>query len=134
MKIFVDENVSKALCSPLESLFKAHRFRSSEREGLLGVWDIPLFEELAERGFGAIITLDSQQLERPAERDGLRRAGLHWIGMASPPGAGLAVIGGLAAVIMGGLPHVLDDWRETPHIYRLSASVLESSRPAIEVL
>lgn len=134
MKFFLDENISHSLCGPLESLFKAHRFRSSERESLQGVLDVDLFRELREREFGAIITLDAQQLELPDERNGLRNAGLHWVGMGNPPGTGLEVLGGLAATIMAGLPHVLDDWRTKPHVYRLGGQIVPASRPTVELL
>jgi hypothetical protein len=133
-KIFLDENLSHEMTAPLGAIFKAHRFKACRGEGLVGYYDEPLFEELGARDFGAIITLDAKQLENAGEREGLRQAGLHWIGLTQPAGSGLAVLAGLAAMVIAGLPHVLDDWRTEPHIYRLSSGVVNYSRPTVERL
>ncbi|TFB71565.1 hypothetical protein E3O06_12030 [Cryobacterium glaciale] len=133
-KFFIDENLHARLAVPLESVFRNHRFRSCEKEMLLGELDVPLIAELGTRGFDAIITLDAAQLRIDEERNGLRSAGLHWIGLRSPTGSGLSVISTLTANIIAGLPKVLDDWRVLPHAYRLNPYALESSFATVELL
>lgn len=133
-KFFIDENLHARLSIPLESVFRSHKFRSCEKEVLLGELDVALITELGVRGFDAIITLDAAQLRIVEERDALRDAGLHWIGLTNPAGAGLSVISALTANIIAGLPKVLDDWRTAPHAYRLSPHTLDASRAMAEPL
>ena len=84
MKIFyVDENLSHGLAEPLRRTFLRHKFLTPQACGLLGVEDVPLFQDLAAREVDCLITLDKMQLENPDERAGLRAAGLHWLGLSS---------------------------------------------------
>lgn len=116
---FIDENLMPRLESSLAGLFPKHRFRHASTENLLGVEDVSLFDDLRQREFDAIITLDKQQLAKPSEYQKLAECGLHWIGFAHPSAGGLKAIAFQVATISMGLPFVLDSWNELPTAYRL---------------
>lgn len=108
MKFFIDENLPPSLTQPLRELFLRHEFFSFIDEGLGGALDIPLFEELQQRGFDAIITKDTGQVGRnDAERRALHDRKIHWVGVAQPKARGLHLIATWSANIMAALPHVL---------------------------
>jgi hypothetical protein len=108
VRFFVDENLSPILALPLNALFRSHEFRTSLDEGLVGALDIPLFAELQPRGFGAIITKDSNQVVRKdLERRALYDNKIHWVGVAEPAAKGLHLIATWTANITAALPHVL---------------------------
>ena len=89
MKLYLDENLTPELQRPLTRLYR-HGFRTPQQEKLSGVEDLRLFQDLADRDFNAIITKDKKQLEDSGERDGLRAAGLHWIGVGEFVGYALS--------------------------------------------
>lgn len=119
---YIDENLTPALKAPLSKIFTSCTFRTPADEHMIGVQDIELFDELRERDYDAIITGDARQLERVDERDGLRKAGLHWIGFSRLRSAGQGLLSLEAATILGGLPHVLSNWADTPTAYLLRSA------------
>ena len=66
MKFLVDENESANVCGPLAQLHPGHVFRHVTDEGLNGLQDVDLFAAMAERDFGALITLDGAQITAAA--------------------------------------------------------------------
>ncbi|MGO4859616.1 hypothetical protein [Arthrobacter sp. 2MCAF14] len=120
MKLYLDENLPyTTLIEPLTKLFRTHVFRHPGQESLAGIEDVDLFGCLAEKDFDAIITQDANQLNNLDERDGLRSAGLHWIGVPQLNEAGLHGLGAVAGMVIAGLPYFFDDARSVPHIYKL---------------
>lgn len=121
MKFFIDENLPHVLAQPLSSVYRKHKFDTAQHTMLRSIDDQDLFIDLDDRGFDAIITLDRQQLVHHDERDGLAHAGLHWIGVPPVRAKGLALLASVTSIVIGGLHHVLDDWQDKPHLYRLRA-------------
>lgn len=108
MKFFIDENLPPSLALPLGVLFYRDEFRTFQDEGLGGALDIPLFAELHNRGFNAIITKDSNQVvHNDAERRALHDRKIHWVGVKEPACGGLHLIATWTANITAALPHVL---------------------------
>lgn len=134
MKLYIDENLPyRMLLEPLTKLYRKHLFRHPGQEALVGTEDVDLFEALAERDFDAIITQDANQLKNPDERQGLRMAGLHWIGVPQLNEAGLHGLGAVAGIVISGLPYFFDSDADAPHIYKLKPVPGKASRgPEIE--
>ncbi|WP_053723017.1 hypothetical protein [Saccharothrix sp. NRRL B-16348] len=109
MKFFIDENLPPRLTDPLDVIFRGHEFRSCLHEGLSGTLDIPLFEILRTREFGAIITKDTGQVGRnDDERRALHERGIHWIGVKEPSARGLQLVTAWVASITAAMPHILE--------------------------
>jgi hypothetical protein len=77
VKFFLDHNLSPRLIKPLVTIHPKHSFGCALEEGLTATEDIPLFAELADRQFEAIITRDRNQLSDPEECAALQASGLH---------------------------------------------------------
>lgn len=109
MKVYVDENESPYFAQHINLIYgpgTGATLHTPQEEGLCGVKDIPLFEELRTRNFSAIITRDRQQLRRvdPAtgqsEADKLHECRLHWIGHTTPAADGADLIAELTALYL----------------------------------
>ncbi len=109
MKFFLDNNETPQILSVLAPVYRQHEFRTAVEEHLTDLLDIPLFQELSNRGFDAIITRDRNQLGDPAERGALRSAGLHWIGHKEPNTEGISIITSLTAGYLSAFPHILNE-------------------------
>lgn len=133
-KFFVDENLPPHLAGALSAVHRKDRFRSAEAESLRGVYDVALFGELQLRDFDGIITLDKAQIDNVEERDGLRAAGLHWVGLQQPPGSGITVYSKLTSMALLGLPHLLSSWPAAPHLFLVSSNSVEGGALRIEAL
>ena len=107
MRFFLDENESQVVLEPLRLLYRSHEFVPWQDEGLGGLDDIPLIQELGSRQYDALITRDKNQLSDPDERHALIDGHLHWIGHKEPA-PGLAGIAGLVAGYISAFPHILD--------------------------
>lgn len=133
MKLYIDENLPHALVEPLTKLYRGHTFRHPAQEILTGVEDVELFSELGVRDFDAIITQDANQLTNQDEREGLRKAGLHWIGVPQLNEAGIHGMGAVAGMVIAGLPYFFEDSPSLPHIYRLKPMARRTQRgPDVE--
>jgi hypothetical protein len=121
LKLFLDNNESDAILTPLRAVFIRHEFRSAGEEGLADFDDLSLFPVLASRKFSAIITRDLNQLRDPNERAGLRKAGLHWIGHRAPAAEGELAIALTAAAYLAALPFFFDraESLTSPHSFRV---------------
>lgn len=120
----MDANETAIILPVLVEVYGAeHAFRTAYQEKLSGYDDIPLFEELRERRFDAIITRDKNQLRDPEERNALRAANLHWIGHQEPKVQGLEIISTLGAGYLAAFPHVLNglDAAQGPTSFRVKA-------------
>jgi PIN domain-containing protein len=110
VKFFLDENLPSALAQPVNVLFHKHVFRTSADEGLGGMKDIPLFNELRDRDFDVIITSDANQVVRnDPERRVLHDNKIHWIGVAQPATKGLHLLATWNANITAAMPHILSE-------------------------
>ncbi|WP_377271325.1 hypothetical protein [Peterkaempfera sp. SMS 1(5)a] len=107
MRFFLDENETPAVLPPLRMVFFDHEFRSADEEGLTGVLDPALIEEVSQRGFDAIMTQDRNQLSNREERDAFIKTGMHWVGHHQPDAEGLLYIVNSAAAYLAAMPHVL---------------------------
>jgi hypothetical protein len=91
--------------------------------------DVDIFPILQARDFTAIITRDQRQLYYDEERDGLRAAGLHWVGLSDFKGRGhdfhAQAIGAISAV----LPMLLRDAPTEPHAYFITPDHRRALRP-----
>lgn len=135
MKFYIDENLTPKMSGPLTQIYRHHQFRTPGQEHLGGVKDTPLFGDLAARDFDAIITEDKEQLEDIGERDALRGAHLHWIGVKQLDGRGTLQVASQLAVVLAGLYWVLEDWGDQPTIYKLVAPRSTASwQPSIELV
>lgn len=121
MRFFVDENETDAILPPLRATFLQHEFRGSKEEELGGIDDIPLFAIVAERGFDALITRDSNQLDDRDERRALIESGLHWIGHKQPGASGELGIALTSAAYMAAMPHIVSALPtvEQPHAFHV---------------
>lgn len=119
---FIDENLSPDLAPVLRSVFRQHRFLIARETGLLGIDDVELFRELRYRDIDCLITLDKNQLSREVERDGLREAGLHWLGISDEvEGRGVRRIAAYLAMAGPGIAYVLDHWQPRPTAYHCTS-------------
>lgn len=119
MRFFIDQNINQQAPAALSSIYLRHTFEHAYHLGMHELEDERLFEELHRQGFDAIITKDKNQLKDDAERDGLRRANLHWIGYKSKGHPGLLGIGIETSTIISGLPFVLHDTPLEPTMFML---------------
>lgn len=135
-KFFVDENMTPDLVAPVTTIYRtALQVRTADQEHLRGVDDAVLFQDLHLRHFDAIITFDRHQLVHDHEREALRRASLHWIGVPPLRAKGTHALALLVAIVVPGVQHVLDDWRNVPSIYRLTGADNPAAvQPTIEPL
>lgn len=116
---FIDENLSPDLSAPLLKIHHQHKFASAQQVGLRGVDDVQLFEDLASRGFGCIITIDREQLSVPDERTSLRRAGLHWVGLPTITASGTSLLSRQLSIVAPAIQDLVDGWERLPTAYYL---------------
>jgi hypothetical protein len=121
VKFFIDHNLSPQLIPPLLAIHPKHNFKCALEEGLTAVEDIPLFAELVDRQFQAIITRDRNQLTDAEERAALEASGLHWLGVKDTHVKGLLGIALDSASITIGLTIVLPELATGQCAYRFPA-------------
>jgi hypothetical protein len=96
------------------------------------VKDVPLFGELRDRGFDAIITSDANQVVRnDAERQMLHDSKIHWIGVAQPAARGLHLLATWNANITAALPHILaelDDGATAPTWFAIRGVAVQATQ------
>jgi hypothetical protein len=121
VRFFLDHNLSPRLIGPLLAVHPKHNFQCALNEGLTATADIPLFAELVDRRFEAIITRDRNQLADSDERTALLASGLHWLGVKDTHVPGLLGIALDSAAITIGLTMVLSDLEAGQCAYRFPA-------------
>lgn len=127
MKFYIDENLSPLVGEPVERVFRRHRFRTPAQEHLLGVLDIPLFQDLRSRDFNVIITHDVRQLEEnDGERAALRYAGLHWVGLGDPHEPGVDGVALQAAALLAAFPQILPELDTAPSAFHINVDRITS--------
>jgi len=119
MKFYIDENLMPSMADQLNRVFRGHNFRTPSQEHCRGLEDIELFDHLQALSYDALITGARRQLERPDERQALRKAGLSWLGIKTLSLSGAAQLATQTAIVLNGLAWTLDEWCEIPSIYRL---------------
>lgn len=130
-KFFIDENLPSDYAGLLRRPFKSAVYSSYLDEGLRRTDDVDIFPILKERGFTAIITQDRRQLFYDQEREGLRAAGLHWIGLMDLKGKGLTFHSQALAALSTALPSLIRDHVSAPHAFYISP---DHARPLLPVL
>lgn len=129
-RLYIDENLPHQLAGALSKAFRRPIFRSHIEEHLTGVLDLPLFNELHLRRFDIIITKDLAQSHVIDERDGLRDAGLHWVGVREPKSArGLEFYSSVVSSIAASMPFVLERFQQPPHAFFVECESLKWNRP-----
>lgn len=118
IKLCLDENINPHLAGSLKNVFRRLSFTSVVAEGLSGYEDEPLFAALAKKRINGLITLDHKQLLLDHERQGLKDANLHWIGLPMPEAKGYRQQALIVTSIINGLRAIVDrEFEKTPHIY-----------------
>lgn len=95
-------------------------YRSYDDEQLARTKDVDIFPILKERGFTAIITQDRRQLFYSDEREGLRVAGLHWVGLTDIQGKGIRFHAQLLSVLASAMPDIVGAAYDAPHAFYVS--------------
>lgn len=129
-RVFIDENLPHQIAGSLGRAFRNPIFLSHKDEKLTGVLDLPLFEVLQARGFDAIITRDIAQSMTTTERDGLRSAGLHWVGIREPiSAAGLEFHSAILSSVAATIPTLLAGLASPPRAYFVECEHLRWRQP-----
>jgi len=114
----------------LSHAFRRAIFSSHKEEGLTGVLDLPLFETLRDRDFDVIVTKDIAQTITRSEREGLRAAGLHWVGVREPRNVrGIHFHSAILSAIAAGVPTFTGDIGAAPRAYFIHADHLRWETP-----
>ncbi|WP_295855028.1 hypothetical protein [uncultured Microbacterium sp.] len=119
-KFFIDENLPADYAELLRRPFKSALYKSYLEESLRGTQDVTLFPELRQRGFTAILTQDRRQLFYEEERDGLRAAGLHWVGLVEVKGRGLRFHSQALGMLAAALPDLIAQHDMEPHAFYIT--------------
>jgi hypothetical protein len=109
VKILCDQDVPEPVLQPLRHLLRArHVVDHVNQLGWAGKKDRYLLPDASSRGYDALITNDSNQLDDPGETDAIRRSGLHHIRYSQrhPGLKGLALAAGS---ILAAMPGVVED-------------------------
>lgn len=129
-RVYIDENLPHQVAPALHAAFRSAIFLSHKDEGLTGVLDLPLFEHLRERSFDVIVTKDIAQTITTAERDGLRAAGLHWVGVREPQKVnGLRFHSAIVSAVAASVPTVLREISSAPRAFFVHCEHLQWSEP-----
>lgn len=129
-RIFIDENLPHQLAPALGKAFRRAIFSSHAAERLSGTLDLPLFAELSSREFNVLITKDLAQLAKAEERDGIRNADLHWVGVREPDSAkGIDFYGALLSALAATVPAVIKGIASPPHAYYVHCEHLQWNPP-----
>lgn len=129
-RVYIDENLPHQIAGSLRHAFRNPIFSSHKDEGLTGVLDLPLFEQLRERNFDAMITRDIAQSISAEERDGLRSAGLHWVGVREPRSvAGLEFHSTILSSVAATIPTLIRGFASAPQAYFVECEHLRWKQP-----
>lgn len=129
-RVYVDENLPHQVAPALMAAFRSTIFSSHKDEGLTGVLDLPLFEVLRKRKFNVIVTRDIAQSMTAAERDGLRAAGLHWVGVREPRSArGIHFHSAIVSAIAASVPVITRDVGAAPRAFFVQCEHLQWTNP-----
>lgn len=123
-RVYIDENLSPELVSPLAAVYRRGVvFRSWRDEQQGGVDDLTLIPYLGGCGFDLIVTKDRRQIdEEPSERTALVLAGLSWLGVPDFNLNGPRVIAEQLSVVLPAVGEILRAWPSAPTAYRLGHS------------
>jgi hypothetical protein len=114
----LDECLSPRALEPLGSIYPdGHEFLSANSEGLTGVKDLRLFEEIRLRGFGLFVTVDRAQLRKQDEVAAIRAGSCSWLGFHQVSGKGASRLARLSSLLLETVTFILDNPVRTPHAY-----------------
>lgn len=119
-KFFVDENLPHDYANAFRKPFKSAIFSSHVEEKLSATEDVDIFRVLQERGFTAILTADRRQLHDPIERDALRTANLHWVGVGGIESRGVEFHADAIASLLEVIPQLILDAPSVPHSFHVT--------------
>ncbi len=128
-KFFIDENLPHEYADSLRRPFRAALYRSYVEEDLRRTEDVDIFPILSKRGFTAIITQDRKQLFYDEERDGLRAASLHWVGLVDIDGKGLDFHSQALAMLASVLPGLIRTEMDGAHAFYVTPDHKRVLRP-----
>lgn len=79
MRLLLDEDVAMQLLDPLRRLLPGHEIDHVQSLGWKGKKDLNLLPDAAQRGYNALLTRDSGQLDSPDECRAIRDSGMHHV-------------------------------------------------------
>ena len=107
MWVLLDEDVPVQLLEPLRRLLPEHRVDHVEAIGWKGKKDRYLLPDAAQRGYNALLTNDSAQLDSAEESRAIRDSGMHHIRYAQDPRRGVDGLALAMAAVMAAIRPVL---------------------------
>jgi len=112
MRILLDEDVPVQLLEPLRRLLVGHEVHHAEDLGWKGKKDRFLMPDARRRGYDALLTNDSAQLESAVESRAIRDSGLHHIRYAHNTRRGLDGLALAVASVIAAIRQVVRDLDE----------------------
>lgn len=113
MKLLLDEDVPLQLLEPLRRLLPEHGVDHVETLGWKGKKDRFLLPDAAKRGYDALLTNDSRQLDSDVESRAIRDSGLHHIRYRHDARRGLDGLALAMGSVLAGIRAVMNDLAET---------------------
>jgi hypothetical protein len=107
MKLLLDEDVPLQLLEPLRRLLRGHQVDHVQGLGWKGKKDRFLLPDASRRGYDALLTNDSAQLDSPVETKAIRDSGIHHIRYHQQSRHGLDGLALALASVLAGIRAVI---------------------------
>ncbi|MDQ4021228.1 MAG: DUF5615 family PIN-like protein [Actinomycetota bacterium] len=107
MKLLLDEDVPVQLVEPLRHLLRGHQVDHVQALGWKGKKDRFLLPDASRKGYEALITNDSAQLDNPEETRSIRDSGMHHIRYRHDTRRGVDGLAFAMASVMAAIRHVV---------------------------
>jgi PIN like domain len=112
VKLLLDEDVPKQLLEPLRRLLVEHQVDHVDDLGWKGKKDRNLLPDAAGRGYDALVTNDSAQLDNAEESRAIRDSGMHHIRYRQDTRRGVDGLALAMASVMAAIRPVARDLQE----------------------
>lgn len=109
MRLLLDEDVPVQLVEPLRHLLRDHAVDHVEQLGWKGKKDRFLLADAATRGYDALLTHDSAQLDSEVESRAIRDSGLHHVRYRQDSRRGLDGLASAMGAVIAAIRHVVRD-------------------------
>jgi hypothetical protein len=113
MKLLLDEDVPLQLLEPLRRLLLEHQVDHVQELGWKGKKDRFLLPDATKRGYEALLTNDSAQLDSPVETRAIRDSGIHHIRYHQQTRHGLDGLALALAAVMAAIRPVVSELQTT---------------------
>lgn len=114
MRLLLDEDVPVQLLEPLRHLLREHVVDHVQYLGWKGKKDRFLLADAAARGYDALLTHDSAQLDSEVESRAIRDSGLHHVRYRQDPRRGLDGLASAMAAVLAAIRPVVRDLDAAP--------------------